>query len=347
MALRYLAGESMSLPDQGRGWIMRAAGAARALMKRHRFDLVISSGPPHSAHFAGMLATLSNGVPHWIDMRDPWSDPFRPGTPRRRSARLMLAARLEPIIFRHIKRVIVNTSEFARVLRAREPQLDIIYMPNGINTAQLPERTDERFAECSIAYVGALYANRNLTTVLAAVAEIARERPEVAGLLKLRIAGPMAPAHRQQFERDLAEHGLSNMVEVLGVLSRTDALALLNRSHLALVLAQNQPMAVPAKLYETVGMRVPTLVIAEGDSASAREARRIGTLIAEPQDIRGMRAIFEDALAGRLPASMEPKVPIDYDDLSKVMNRVLRGDRRTERDDSRPVGEERRRRNGS
>jgi hypothetical protein len=115
------------------------------------------------------------------------------------------------------------------------------------------------------------------------------------------------------------------MVHVLGVLPRDRALDLLSRSHLALVLAQDQPMCVPAKLYECVGLGVPTLVIAERYSAAAREARRIGALTLEGDDRDGLASLIKDMIAGRVPTRIEPRTPISYEDLAYEMDRLLQG----------------------
>lgn len=104
--LRRLAGFSMTLPDQGRGWAGRAAGAARGLLRKEKFDVVISSGPPHSAHFAALLATRGRGTPFWIDMRDPWSVTHEMNTPADRYilAERWVLRRLERIVFPRAKR---------------------------------------------------------------------------------------------------------------------------------------------------------------------------------------------------------------------------------------------------
>jgi hypothetical protein len=123
---------------------------------------------------------------------------------------------------------------------------------------------------------------------------------------------------------DLAEAGLASLVNFHGVLPRTQALELLTRSHLALVLAQEQPMQVPAKLYECVGLGIPTLVIAETTSAAASEARRIGAITLDGRDLEGMRAVLEDVLDGRLPTTIPSRMPVSYENLGIRMDRLLR-----------------------
>jgi hypothetical protein len=122
---------------------------------------------------------------------------------------------------------------------------------------------------------------------------------------------------------EIAAGGLTSHVQIHGVLPRDRALRLLSRSHVAIVLAQDQPMCVPAKLYESVGLGVPTLVIAEENSAAASEARRIGAMTVEGSDVEGVRRILEDMLAGRIPTTFTPKAPITYEELAVEMDRLL------------------------
>src|SRR5262245_47286142 len=72
--LRKEVGAALGFPDYARGWILRCAWDARRLLAASRFDAVVTSGPPHSAHLAGVLATLGRPGLLRIDMRDPWSD---------------------------------------------------------------------------------------------------------------------------------------------------------------------------------------------------------------------------------------------------------------------------------
>jgi glycosyltransferase involved in cell wall biosynthesis len=172
--------------------------------------------------------------------------------------------------------------------------------------------------------VGTLYAKRNLSSVFAAMRALLRDRPEAAAMLRLNIAGPLESPHRERMHDEIAAAGLTSMVNILGVIPHAKALELLARSHIAMVLAQDQPMCVPAKVYESVGLGVPTLVIAEDGSAAAREARRIGAMTLDGGDVDGMRLLMEEMLAGRIPTSIKPRTQISYEDLATKMDRLLR-----------------------
>lgn len=325
-AVRRILGRSMFLPDDGRGWVGPAASAARALLREQKFDVVITSGPPHSAHFAGLASTLGRDAQFWIDMRDPWSLTYELGAADDwvvRAERFVLR-RLERLVFPRAARIIVNTPQFALALGGAEPDLDVTCLPNGVDLEHVPPRDVSAVEQGSIAYVGTLYFGRNLSSVCAAMRRLLNDRPEAAATLRLNVAGPMDSPHRRQFEDDIAAAELTSVVNIHGLLPRAQALELLSRSHLALVLAQDQPMQVPAKLYESVGLGVPTLVIAEEMSAAACEARRIGAMTLDGANVEGLRSVLEDMLAGRLPTKIEPRTPISYAHLAQEWDCLLR-----------------------
>ncbi|HEX4684861.1 MAG TPA: glycosyltransferase [Gemmatimonadaceae bacterium] len=324
--LRTAAGLALSFPDAGRGWVWRAGSTARALLKAETFDAVITSGPPHTAHFAGMVATFGTGIPHLIDMRDPWrgTGPDWCGYPIKSRFIHTLVGLFESFAFRSARHVIVNTREFADALERARPNLAVDQISNGTDTELLPRRTPDLFDGVSIAYAGTIYLGRSFSTLLSALESVVRDRPDDAARITVRIAGSITEAQREQFRAELATRGLEGMVQLCGVLSRSEALTLLRRSHLALVLAQAQPTQIPAKLYECVGIGVPTLVVSEASSAATREARRIGGLVLEPDDVAGMRRVLDDLLDARVSATIMPTAPISYESLAKQLDRILR-----------------------
>lgn len=324
--LRTAAGLALSLPDDGRGWVLRAGLAARDLLRRHAFDAVVTSGPPHSAHFAGVLATLGSSVPHIVDMRDPWIGTARnsPDFPINSRFLHSFFSRAEWLTFHRARSVVVNTREFAEDLRQRRPYLSVVHIPNGTDAESLPLRSAELFDGISIAYAGTVYLGRSFSALLGAIGSLVRDRPREAASVRLRIAGSIGPSQVDRLQAAMADQGLVDVVELRGVLPRSEALDLLRRSHLALVLAQGQPTQIPAKLYECVGLGVPTLVVAELDSAASQEARRIGALTVAPGDQQGMRRIFDDLIDGRIPTTVNSAVPITYDALARVMEREIR-----------------------
>ena len=323
--LRRLGASAIGLPDHGRGWVLRAALCARRLLREKEFDCVVSSGPPHSAHVAAWLATAGSGVPFWIDMRDPWAlthkahatnDPFI------KYERRFLAS-VEGFVFEHAGRVLVNTRESREALLKSRPYLQPLYLPNGVDRESLPLRTPQGIERGWMAHVGTLYRGRSFSPVFAAMRLLTEKGYAGATDLGIHIAGPLESPHGEIMQGEIEEFGLDAQVKVHGVLSRRSALELLSRAQMALVLAQNQPLCVPAKLYESVALGTPTLVIAEPDSAAAREARRVGAMTVDAGDVTGISALLIDMLAGKFSDVIEPKAAISYEALARDLDTML------------------------
>ena len=318
---------ALDFPDFGRGWILRASITARALLRSQEFDAVVTSGPPHSSHMAGVLACMGRRELHWVDMRDPlavgvehvWArNPMNPPGVR------VLLPHLERLIFRRAHGVVTNTPELAELLGTHYPALRVAWVPNGIDRERLPAPTLNKLPGFSIAYVGTLYLGRDLTVVLDAMRALIALHSTAAGVVRLRVAGSMDEGHEARLLTQIRAAGLEDAVELLGSLPSAAALELTNRSHLALVLAPQQPTQVPAKLYECVALGLPTLVLTETTSASAREARRIGAMIAEPDDVQGVMRVLESLWL--TPDEILPsRAAIGYEDVATLMDAVLRG----------------------
>jgi glycosyltransferase involved in cell wall biosynthesis len=327
-AVRALAARSLDFPDVSRGWIMRAAATARGLLRDNAYDVVVSSGPPHLAHLAGVLATVGTDVPHWIDMRDPWSFFYARSEKRPFPVRLQMAliSRMERALLARARGVIVNTPEFARELATSFPSERIHCVHNAVDVEMLPARSAVSADVCRMVHVGTLYARRNLTSVIDAMRAIVRDNPAAKTRLRLIVAGHINPEHRDRLVAALAREGLGQMVELHGVTPRDDALALLSGAHLALVLAQHQPYCVPAKLYECVALGVPTLAITERGSATEHEAARVGALSADPAEVNAVRSVLERALDGHLPELAKPVTPVSYEQRAVEIETLLLAD---------------------
>jgi hypothetical protein len=146
--------------------------------------------------------------------------------------------------------------------------------------------------------------------------------PTARGALRLRLAGSMEAGLESKFRSEVASANLQEAVETLGHVSRHEAMELINRSHLTLVLAQDQPTQIPAKLYECVGLGIPTLVIAEPMSAAAREADRIGAWTCDAQNTDAIASIIARIWLDRCQRPVAT-TPIGYDSIAREMDALL------------------------
>lgn len=285
------AGLVLSLPDDGRGWILRATFAARKLIRTIKPSVVITSGPPHSAHIVGRLACWPGGPDRFIDLRDPiLSRAYTPlgpvhGPVRRSIERFAIAS---------ARGAICVTAESAAELAGRHPALRVEHVPNGVDLTTIPAAADAQtpFPGLSIAHVGTLYASRDPSIALRAMRRFVDRHPDARDALKLRLVGGVERLFAERLAALSRALELNGNIEMVNAMPRVDALQMLRRSRVALIFAQRQVVQVPAKLYEAAAIARDVIVVTEPDSASAQEAARIGASVVAPDD--------DEALAVRL-----------------------------------------------
>lgn len=277
----------LSFPDHGRGWVLRAAAATRRAVRDFGPGIVVSTGPPHSVHLAAALGLGWRSIPWVIDFRDPWTDVSHPYTATGWS--LGLLRRLEQASLRRAALVLTTTPDVRDAVQQSHPEARVAWLPNGVDTETLPQRPSDAFPGLCMTHLGSLYFNRSPVPALRAFARFLARHPAAAAAgSTLRFVGSVSTDFQPTLEATIAELGIHERVEVTGMIPRDGALEILARSQVALVLAQGQPAMVPAKLYEAVGMGLPTLVLTEHDSATATEANRLGAAVHAPDDEQGI-----------------------------------------------------------
>jgi glycosyltransferase involved in cell wall biosynthesis len=317
----------LNFPDESRGWMFRAALRARSVIRRFQPQVVVSSGPPHAAHLVARMATIGSALPWFIDMRDPWAGPLPKAWQSYRWGTWMFRAfapLLERLAFRAAQGVITTTSAFAEALAVKYPALPVVCIPNGVDAECLPPPARDRYPGLGIAYAGTLYAGRDLGPLVNALRIFLERHPAAAqGGSKLRIAGEAGAAHARSFYETIAAARMEQYVEVLGKLPRAQALDVVSRSRLAVVLAQEQELQVPAKLYESVAMGIPTLVVAPADSAAGVEGGRVGAVVRDPADVEGIACLLEQLWRDDSRRRSACPVPITYETIAPLVDQLL------------------------
>lgn len=318
----------LAFPDQGRGWMLRAALRTRSVIRRFRPHVVVSSGPPHSAHLVAGLATIGTSARWLIDLRDPWAGPL----PKLWESDLILGSRifhllsppLERLAFGAAHGVITNTQPLADTLAAKYADVPVVCVPNGVDPEWLPPPARDPYPGLGIVHAGTLYAGRDIGPMVRALRIFFERHPDAAQAgSKLRVAGEADAGHARAFYNAVAAAGMERYVEVLGPLPRTAALNVVARSRLAVVLAQQQELQIPAKLYESVAMGIPTLVVAPVVSATGMEGKRIGAVVRDSDDVDGIACLLEQLWRNGSPERSPCPVPITYSAIAPLVDRLL------------------------
>lgn len=273
---RLLLEAVQMLPDRARHWMAPAKRALCRILRDERPDLLISVAPMLSAHLlVARAAPRRHGVRWLAWSHDPDTlNPYRTHLPQWRNR---IVERWEMRALRMADRLLVTTQPMADAYARQLPGIATpVVLPCGYDPDELASGAVEaRPGDCLVvAHVGTVYGHRSPLPLLESMARLVASGELQPGQLLVRFVGKMENAEGRGLARRVRELGLEAMVEVGGVVSQAEALAVIRDAHVGLVLAERQPLQIPAKLFEYIGLQRPMLVL--GDGATADLASRLG-----------------------------------------------------------------------
>jgi glycosyltransferase involved in cell wall biosynthesis len=291
---------SVSIPDRYLGWAWRIARLRPADLGDP--SVILSSGPPHSAHLAAATLSRRYRIPLVMDLRDDWADNPMHANPAPWHG--PIERRLER---RCVKRAaaVVHVSDASRaVLAARYPGMDgrfhaITNGFDGADTEGLPGRVPVPVgSRVHFLYAGSLRGIQQVGLFLEVFGSSARARP---GGLHLELVGPLGPSFssRAKAAVDPGDLTISPAVShgaALQAMASADVLVLFTGGGGA------GADTMTGKLYEYLALRRPILLVGPPGPAAELVAGSGAGIAADPGDGPSLEAAI---LAARRMA-MDP-----------------------------------------
>jgi glycosyltransferase involved in cell wall biosynthesis len=283
-------------------WVPRALAACAEAVARERPDVVMTSSPPHSVHWLGLLLQRRHRLPWLADFRDPWVT--NNAGVRRLSAVWQARIWGERLVVARADRIVMNTPLARDGLQRAFPRhrQKIAAVTNGYDPERFgaPADVPPPRGQLTLLHAGELYSGRDPRPLLDALAELARDRPADAPSFRLKLLG-QSTENRFDLQEAIAQRGLADHVELGGQVPYAAALDAMKRADVLLVLdTPGRRVSIPAKLYEYLGAQRPILALAEPDSDTAWALRESGVVhrVAPPRDVARIRTALEELRAG-------------------------------------------------
>ena len=291
----------LSLPDFERGWILPAIAAAIRQIRRHRIGCIMTSCPPYSGHLVGLAVKMITGVKWVADFRDPWMTAGSKRAYPTCALSLRIEAWLESKVIEKADLVSFNVERLKNAYQERYahlPSAKFVFIPNGIAPGALEQAGQAaKYQRFTLAYTGSLYVGRSPEPVFEAVSRLIRKGKVAAEAIAIKLVGQCRTVDGVPTDSLIRKHGLESSVEVSDPVSHAEAMEIIHRSRLALLLAPDLPFQIPAKAYDYLGTGVRILAIA-GDGGTSDLIRDTGAGRAfASTDIDGMEAFIDEEMA--------------------------------------------------
>jgi glycosyltransferase involved in cell wall biosynthesis len=263
------------IPDARAFWISPSVRFLKEYLKANSVDVVISTGPPHSAHLIALALKRETGIKWLADFRDPWTtmDYYK---------ELLLTSwadkkhhRLEQEVLTTADAVTVvgngMKAEFEEKSRRKVVAITNGFDEDDFNADEIP--LDEKF---SIVHIGTFFSRINPANLWQALAELKEEKHPIISDLQIKLMGRVDPIVVESIHKA----GLEDFLSLLPVQPHSEAVRQTRSAQvLLLCIFEQTKFVLTGKLFEYLAARRPIFSIGPiaGDAAAILAETNAGT----------------------------------------------------------------------
>jgi glycosyltransferase involved in cell wall biosynthesis len=287
---------SLLIPDWWIGWALKVSRLPLETLGTP--SVVLSSGPPHSAHLAGSALARRLGRPHIVDLRDDWGEgplhrhpaPWHGAIDGRLEARTL--ARAARIV------TIYDTSRLALIERYPALRDRVSSIPNGYDPDDLeglPTRVPSQpGSPVRFIHAGSLRGMQDVGRFFEVFGGIVGKPP---GQARLRLLGFTSGRHEAIVRAAVPAWAL----DIDPPVSHREALEAMAASDVLVVFTGGGGAVgadtLTGKLYEYLALRRPILLIGPAGPAAELVTSNAAGVVADPADPASIRSAVDAASA--------------------------------------------------
>ena len=264
-SLLTLGGAIVNYPDSDKGWRRFAVAAGFELLHKDKFDAIISSSSPVTAHVIACELKKRAKVPWLADLRDPWSQNhnYSYGPVRR-----WFDKWLELKTLGVADSLVTVSQPWANNLKTLHRGKTSYAVTNGFDPDQINNPPVALTEKMSISYTGLVYKGKqDPARLFEAVKTLIDEKTIDPEKIELRFYGLTGG----WLDEEIKSFHLQDIVKIYGNVSRDMAIQAQRESHILLLLNWDNPKekgTIPSKVFEYMATLRPVLAIggAEDDA---------------------------------------------------------------------------------
>ena len=245
-------------PDEEKRWKNPAVIVGSQLLKTEKFDVIISSSSPVTAHVVAYELKKEFNIPWIADLRDLWSQNcnYNYGTLRK-----LIDRKLEIKTLSSANAITTVSGVWANDLIKLHNKKNIYVITNGFDPESVNLPPTELTKSFTITYTGVLYrGKRDPLKLFSALKELTRENIINPNDIEVRFFGPK----EEWIEKEIRENNLSNIVKQYGITDRMTSLQKQKESQILLLLNwedSREKGVYTGKIFEYLAARRPILSV--------------------------------------------------------------------------------------
>jgi hypothetical protein len=259
-----------------------------------QFDVVISSGPPHSAHLAGRDISNHFSLPFIADFRDPWMeieyfDKLKITAKSKEKHR-----RLEQLIMKSASVVTTVSPSWAELFKSKgAKRTEVVF--NGFEPVQFADESTLNNELFSIVHTGTLGPDRMVPAFSEGLKNFIDSEVAASGQVRVEFAGNTSDEVKAGLENidleRIVDHGFVPHQEALNLTKKAGLLLLIQNNAKLNILGR-----VPSKFFEYVATGNPILIIGNTSSDLAQIVKnQPGIYVVDFLDTEGIERSIREA----------------------------------------------------
>ncbi len=281
-------------------WAKAAGKVAREIFRPGVHRTLITCGPPHEVHLTGSRLARRVGLPHVMDLRDPWALPVRTPEHLGSPLRWVMARRAEQEAVGHAAMVVANTEPLRKAMIEAHPGTGarfITVMNGWDDDEELPVMAPQMPGDpFRVLYTGEVYLDRNPDGFFRASRKVIADLGLAPDSFEIVFIGPSGSG-ADKVRTIAAREGIESFVTVRPRVPREEVLREMARATMLLSLGQDSPYAVPSKVFEYLRFAAWNLVLAAPESPTGTLLACTGVDLADPRDETAVGAVLKRRIA--------------------------------------------------
>jgi glycosyltransferase involved in cell wall biosynthesis len=251
---------NLLIPDSRVFWVKPVCKSLIPKIKEIQPDCIVTTGPPHSVHLAGLKLHKKTGVKWIADFRDPWStidylNYFYLSEYARKKQR-----RLERKVLENANLVLSVSENWKKeLLELGAKKVEVV--TNGYDHEDFETFRKRPTGKFVMTYTGLITSLRNPDLLWDTLEELCKDNAEFAEVFELRLIGSID----QQVLNDLKNRPfLGKRILNMGYISHDEVIQQYEEASVLLLLLNQSDNAkghIPGKFFEYMAAQTPILAL--------------------------------------------------------------------------------------
>jgi hypothetical protein len=281
------------IPDARLGWNSFAYAEAKKIIAKHKPEVVITTGPPHSTHLVGLKLKRDFQLPWIADFRDPWTEIFYNQFLNRTDQSILKDKKLEQEVLEKSDLLLAATPSIEKLYGNKASNIKVIL--NGYDSSDYSELTELISPSFNISFFGNMLPNQNIDNVWLAINEL-KSAGKLPDHFIFRIIGNVA----DNIKESIFNTGISELVAFLPFLPHKEAVKEMQKSNmlfLPIPIDKGNKLILTGKIFEYLATKRPILSVGPKDGDAAEVLTACDQLpMLDYKDLPGIKRIILDAI---------------------------------------------------